>query len=109
MTGERTASGLAGSSAAREADSRGLLALAVSTAAAVVACAPHVAATNLAMLYLLGVVTVAMRCSRRTSVARRLLSVAAFDFFCVPPYLTLPGLAITSTSSPSRRCWSRRW
>lgn len=30
----------------------------------------------------------AMRCSRRTSVATSLLSVAAFDFFCVPPYLT---------------------
>ena len=38
--------------------------------------------------YLVGMVAVAMRCSRRTSVATSLLSVAAFDFFCVPPYLT---------------------
>lgn len=61
--------------------------LAVSTGAAV-ALRPHVAATNLVMVYLIGVVVVAMRCSRRISVATSLLSVAAFDFFCVPPYLT---------------------
>ena len=63
------------------------LALAVPTAIAF-ALRPHVAATNLAMVYLIGVVIVAMRCSRQTSVATSLLSVAAFDFFCVPPYLT---------------------
>jgi two-component system sensor histidine kinase KdpD len=40
------------------------------------------------MVYLLGVVAVAMRCSRRASVLASVLSVAAFDFFCVPPYLT---------------------
>ena len=40
------------------------------------------------MVYLLGVVAIAMRCSRRVSVAASFLSVAAFDFFCVPPYLT---------------------
>ena len=61
--------------------------LAVSTAAAFVL-RPHVAATNLVMVYLVGVVAVAMRCSRQTSVATSILSVAAFDFFCVPPYLT---------------------
>jgi two-component system sensor histidine kinase KdpD len=61
--------------------------LAVSTGAAFVL-RPHVAATNLVMVYLVGVVAVAMRCSRRTSMATSLLSVAAFDFFCVPPYLT---------------------
>jgi len=49
---------------------------------------PYLAATNLAMVYLLGVVAVATRCSRRASVMASLLSVAAFDFFCVPPYLT---------------------
>jgi len=49
---------------------------------------PYLAATNLAMVYLLGVVAVATRCSRRASVTASLLSVAAFDFFCVPPYLT---------------------
>lgn len=46
------------------------------------------AATNLAMIYLGGVVAIAMRCSRRVSVTSSFLSVAAFDFFCVPPYLT---------------------
>ena len=46
------------------------------------------APTNLAMVYLLGVVAIASRCSRRVSVAVSVLSVAAFDFFFVPPYLT---------------------
>lgn len=43
---------------------------------------------NLAMLYLLPVMAVAMRSSRRVAVFASVLSVAAFDFFCVPPYLT---------------------
>jgi two-component system, OmpR family, sensor histidine kinase KdpD len=64
-----------------------VLVLAVSTGAAL-ALRPHVAATNLVMVYLLGVVAVAARCSRRSTVSASLLSVAAFDFFCVPPYLT---------------------
>jgi two-component system sensor histidine kinase KdpD len=46
------------------------------------------APTNLAMIYLGGVVAVAMRCSRWISVTVSFVSVAAFDFFCVPPYLT---------------------
>ena len=46
------------------------------------------AAANIAMVYLLGVVIVALLCSSRTSVWASFLSVAAFDFFCVPPYLT---------------------
>lgn len=46
------------------------------------------APTNLAMVYLAGVVVVAMRCSRWISVTASFLSVAAFDFFCVPPFLT---------------------
>jgi len=46
------------------------------------------APTNLAMIYLGGVVAIAMRCSRQVSVTASFLSVAAFDFFCVPPYLT---------------------
>ena len=50
---------------------------------------PYLAATNLAMVYLLGVVAVATRCNRPASVMASFLSVAAFDFFCVPPYLTL--------------------
>jgi two-component system sensor histidine kinase KdpD len=48
----------------------------------------HVAPANLVAIYLLGVVFVAVRCSRKASVLTSLLSVAAFDFFCVPPYLT---------------------
>ena len=47
----------------------------------------HLAPTNLAMLYLLGIAAVAMRASRRVAFFAVLLSVAAFDFFCVPPYL----------------------
>lgn len=43
---------------------------------------------NLAMFYLLGVVAVAMRSSRRVALFACVLSVAAFDLFCVPPYLT---------------------
>ncbi len=46
------------------------------------------APTNLAMIYLGGVVAVAMRCSRYIAVTTSFVSVAAFDFFCVPPYLT---------------------
>jgi len=49
---------------------------------------PHLAATNLAMVYLLAVVVSAVRCSRAASVVASFLSVATFDFFCVPPYYT---------------------
>jgi two-component system, OmpR family, sensor histidine kinase KdpD len=49
---------------------------------------PYVTATNLVMVYLLGVVAVASRSSRQIAVLASFLSVAAFDFFCVPPYLT---------------------
>ncbi len=48
----------------------------------------HLAATNLAMLYLFAVAAIAMRCTRAVTVAASFLSVAAFDFFCVPPYYT---------------------
>jgi two-component system sensor histidine kinase KdpD len=67
--------------------------VAVSTLAAL-ALRDRLTATNLAVFYLLGVVAIAMRCSRRVSVIASFLSVAAFDFFCVPPYLTL-GVADT--------------
>ncbi|MBL8179040.1 MAG: sensor histidine kinase KdpD [Bryobacterales bacterium] len=46
------------------------------------------AAVNLAMIYLLGVIGVAMRSSREAAFLASALSIAAFDFFCVPPYLT---------------------
>jgi two-component system sensor histidine kinase KdpD len=64
-----------------------LMVVAGATVAAL-ALRPHVAAANLVMLYLLGVVGVALRCSRQISVVTSFVSVAAFDFFCVPPYLT---------------------
>jgi len=44
--------------------------------------------TNLAMLYLLAVVFVSVRAGRNASIAVSVLAVAAFDFFCVPPYMT---------------------
>ena len=44
--------------------------------------------SNLIMVYLLGVAFVASRYGRGASAATALLSVATFDFFFVPPYLT---------------------
>jgi two-component system sensor histidine kinase KdpD len=44
--------------------------------------------TNVAMIYLLAVVFVSVRAGRGASVAVSILAVAAFDFFCVPPYFT---------------------
>ena len=44
---------------------------------------------NLVMVYLLGVAFVAARYGRRPSALAAVLSVAAFDFFFVPPHLTL--------------------
>jgi two-component system, OmpR family, sensor histidine kinase KdpD len=43
---------------------------------------------NLVMFFLLGVAGIAMRSSLRVALAASFLSVAAFDFFCVPPYYT---------------------
>jgi K+-sensing histidine kinase KdpD len=40
--------------------------------------------TDLAMVYLFGVILIAMRCSRIASIFGSCLSVAAFHFFCVP-------------------------
>lgn len=44
--------------------------------------------TALAMIYLLGITAVATRYGRRASLLASLLSVAALDFFFVPPYHT---------------------
>ncbi len=44
--------------------------------------------SNLVMLYLLGVTLVAFRYGRGPSVLATILSVAAVDFFFVPPYMT---------------------
>jgi two-component system sensor histidine kinase KdpD len=47
---------------------------------------PYFGLANLIMVYLLGVVLVAIRCGRGPSVMASVLSVATFDFFFVPPY-----------------------
>ena len=44
--------------------------------------------SNLVMVYLLGIIAVAMRTGRGPSLLASFLSVAAFDVFFVPPYLT---------------------
>src|SRR5262245_47404682 len=49
---------------------------------------PHLAAANLVMIYLIGVVGVAAKLHRRVALFTSVLSVAAFDFFCVPHYLS---------------------
>ena len=49
---------------------------------------PVFAATNLAMVYLLGVTFVATRSSQGPAALASVLSVAAFDFFFIPPHLT---------------------
>jgi two-component system sensor histidine kinase KdpD len=49
---------------------------------------PFFELSNLIMVYLLGVVLVASRSEPGASILASVLSVAAFDFFFVPPYLT---------------------
>jgi two-component system sensor histidine kinase KdpD len=49
---------------------------------------PFFERTNLVMVYLLTVVLIAMRLGRGAAIVAAALSVAAFDFFFVPPYLT---------------------
>jgi two-component system sensor histidine kinase KdpD len=55
---------------------------------------PYFTSSSLIMVYLLGVIVVATRYGRGPSLLASLLSVAAFDFFFVPPYLTF---AVTDT------------
>ena len=64
--------------------------------AAVVACTlmgfamqPRYDIVNIAMIYLLAVVVVSMRCSRGAAIFSAGCSVAAFDFIFVPPAWTL--------------------
>src|SRR5512139_3132733 len=45
--------------------------------------------TNIVMFYLLAVVIAAIRWGQGPAIATSVLSVLAFDFFLVPPYLTL--------------------
>ena len=49
---------------------------------------PYFESSNLIMVYLLGIVVAATRLGRGPSIVASILSVAAFDFFFVPPYLT---------------------
>jgi len=49
---------------------------------------PYFALSNLIMVYLLSVIIVATRYGRGPSLVASVLSVAAFDFFFVPPYFT---------------------
>jgi len=48
----------------------------------------HFELSNLIMVYLLGVVVVAVRCGRGPSILTVILGVLAFDFFFVPPYFS---------------------
>ncbi|HEV3235663.1 MAG TPA: sensor histidine kinase KdpD [Gemmataceae bacterium] len=48
----------------------------------------HFELVNIVMVYLLGVVAISMRFGRGPSIVASFLSVAAFDFFFVPPLLT---------------------
>ncbi|HKC94821.1 MAG TPA: sensor histidine kinase KdpD [Nitrospira sp.] len=49
---------------------------------------PYFAAANLIMMYLIAVIVIAIRLGRGPSVLASILSVAAFDFFFVPPYFS---------------------
>ncbi len=49
---------------------------------------PYFELSNIIMVYLLGTVLVAPQLSRRFTILTSILSVAAFDFFFVPPYFT---------------------
>ncbi|MFM0120970.1 DUF4118 domain-containing protein [Paraburkholderia sp. RL18-101-BIB-B] len=49
----------------------------------------HIDLTNLVMLYLLGVIFAAVRLGRGPGVVLSFMSVAAFDFFFVPPRMSL--------------------
>lgn len=49
----------------------------------------HLEPTNLVMLYLLVVLIIAMKWGRGPAVWASILSTLAFDFFLIPPYLTL--------------------
>ena len=68
-----------------------LMAVGITTAATLAALVlrSYLAPTNLAMVFLLGVVATAVRCEQAASILASFLSVALFDFFCVPPYYTL--------------------
>jgi two-component system sensor histidine kinase KdpD len=49
---------------------------------------PYFAPANIVMIFLVGIVLVAVRYGRGPSVLASILSVVAFDFFFIPPHLT---------------------
>ncbi len=51
--------------------------------------APHISPTNLVVVYLLSVVVAAVYLGRGPAIMTSILGVAAFDYFFVPPHLTL--------------------
>ncbi len=51
--------------------------------------APYISPTNLVVIYLLSVVVAAVYLGRGPAILTSILGVAAFDFFFVPPHLTL--------------------
>ncbi len=51
--------------------------------------APHISPTNLVVIYLLVVVVAAVYLGRGPAILTAVLGVAAFDYFFVPPHLTL--------------------
>jgi two-component system sensor histidine kinase KdpD len=65
----------------------GVASVAISTALAWLMF-PYFELSNLIMAYLLGVVVVAARLGRGPSILTAVMSVAAFDFFFVPPFYT---------------------
>jgi two-component system sensor histidine kinase KdpD len=61
--------------------------VALSTAISAIAF-PYFDRTDIAMIYLLGIVITSTRTGQLPALAATLMSVAAFDFFFVPPYFT---------------------
>jgi two-component system sensor histidine kinase KdpD len=89
-TPERAPRGVENRTTLPRKSSEWLWALSTVAAATVIAVAmfPYFELLDLVMVYLLGVVVVATRTSRWPALLATLLSVAAFDFFLVPPYFT---------------------
>ncbi len=66
----------------------GLMLAAVATALGALI-APYISPTNLVVIYLLAVVVAAVYLGRGPAILASILGVAAFDYFFVPPHLTL--------------------
>ncbi|MFH1027013.1 MAG: sensor histidine kinase KdpD, partial [Pseudomonadota bacterium] len=90
---QETGAGVSGHSGKRAAfEAKGYTASLVLVAAATILCEllrPFLAPTNMVMFYLLAVVVASVRLGRKPAIATVFLSVIAFNFFFVPPRLTL--------------------